>query len=88
MAQCPITGECKLYTGALGIQDDQIQATKKKYCHEGFEECARYRVWEASETAVPDDLLPNMSTRADSMISQGETIRFTVDRNRREVKRQ
>jgi hypothetical protein len=82
MADCPVTKECAFYAGAVEADEGARQAARKAYCHGEYENCARYRVWEASEQAVPDDLLPGDTARADSMISQGETIRFSVDRKK------
>ncbi len=80
MATCPIRQECIYYTGAMQALPSDRESVRGRFCHSEFEQCARYRVYEAADQAVPEDLYPDMQEQADKMISQGETIRFTARR--------
>jgi hypothetical protein len=42
---------------------------KKRYCHDGFADCARWRVAQAG-VAVPVDLFPNQKERAEAILAE------------------
>ena len=81
MATCPLTKECAYYSGKLTAPSDAVADAKKRFCNDNYEACARYKVVEAAGAeSVPADLMPDMVSRAEVLISEGETIRFRVDR--------
>lgn len=69
MADCKNLKGCIFFNDQMKNMPGTSSVFKKKYCKDDFASCARYVVCEAlGKNAVPDDLYPNQSERAQEII--------------------
>lgn len=70
MAQCEGFDNCSYFKVFMSNMPSTAALTQSNYCKNNFTECARYRIWKAlGEAAVPADLSPSESDKADKIIA-------------------
>ena len=70
MTECICTVHCQFFNDKMADMPEMAVLLKKRYCIEDNSECARYAVFEKlGEDAVPDDLFPNETYRAERLLA-------------------
>lgn len=73
MANCEGFDTCIYFKEFMGNMPSTAALTQSNYCKNNFTECARYRIWKAlGDTAVPPDLSPSESEKADKIIANSK----------------
>ena len=67
MASCDKLGDCAFFSGHVAYMPAVANLLKEKYCFEDSKQCARLQLSSAGK-AVPDDLYPNDSERAEELL--------------------
>ncbi|HUO61441.1 MAG TPA: hypothetical protein VMU24_12285 [Candidatus Acidoferrales bacterium] len=67
MATCGKLEKCAFFSGHVAHMPAVANLLKENYCFEASETCARYQL-SAAGKAVPDDLFPSDSERAEELM--------------------
>ena len=72
MPVCEGFEKCTFFKEHMASMPSTAALSQSAFCKSNFSECARYRVFKTlGETAVPSDLSPSESARADRIIAGG-----------------
>jgi hypothetical protein len=72
MPDCEGFTKCTFFKEYMCNMPSTAALTQSNYCKNNYAACARYRVYAAlGEPAVPSDLAPSESERADTIIAVG-----------------
>lgn len=70
MADCQCMAGCPFYNDHMKGKEGMAELYKAKYCRGDNAGCARYMVFsKMGKTAVPADLYPNMTGKAQEILS-------------------
>jgi hypothetical protein len=76
VAQCECVPRCPFFNEKMAARPATADLMKKKFCLGDKQLCARYRVRSAiGPNAVPADLYPNQSDKADAVIAEQRKAR-------------
>ena len=72
MPVCESFDKCTFFNDQMGDLPSTAAMTQSNYCKNNYTACARYRIFHTlGEAAVPADLSPSESERADKIIAAG-----------------
>jgi hypothetical protein len=70
VADCALIETCIFFNDRMANMPSMAGMYKKRYCHAEWQQCARYRVFDAvGRENVPADLYPNDEAKVDLVIA-------------------
>lgn len=71
MADCECLAGCPFFNDKMQNMPALANIMKNRYCHDDFAHCARHMIFEKlGKEAVPMDLFPNQTDRAEKILAQ------------------
>jgi hypothetical protein len=66
---CRFLEKCPFFLGTLKNMPETAEMWRKRYCHDKWVDCARYKVRNAlGPGTVPDSLLPDMQDKVHTLL--------------------
>ena len=74
MVDCECLPRCPFFNDKMADKPATAELMKKQFCHDKFEDCARYIVFKKfGRESVPINLYPNQKQQAQELISSKQS---------------